>query len=184
MGLQSKHFLTIANVVSLVLSIPILASGIWLSAQHRSDCYQFLHGPVIALGLFILLVSALGLLGALRSSPWILCIYLLAMAILILLLLCFTAFAFAVTDGGAGEALSGKGFKDYRLGDYSTWLRRKVRSSENWRKIRSCLQDAQVCRSLEVYQLATDFNKAHLDPLQVCTCPNLCLYIHGSIPKP
>jgi hypothetical protein len=70
------------------------------------------------------------------------------MFLLILVLFCFTIFAFVVTNKGAGEVVGGKGYKEYRLGDYSDWLRKRVESEKNWRKIKSCLVDSKVCKSL------------------------------------
>lgn len=175
----SKHFLTIINLVTLLLSIPIFSAGIWLATRHHSDCYQFLQGPVIAVGLLIFFISLAGFVGAFSRTPWFLWFYLFAMSLLIILLLCFTIFAFAVTNKGVGETLSGKGYKDYRLGDYSTWLQRRVNDPKDWNKIRSCLQDAHVCSGLEVYKLATDFNNAQLTPLQsgCCKPPTVCNYL-------
>ncbi|PWA88702.1 hypothetical protein CTI12_AA102980 [Artemisia annua] len=94
----SNNLVGILNFITFLLSIPILAGGIWLSHQGTSECERFLDKPIIALG--------------------------------------------------AGEAVSGKGYKEYRLGDYSEWLRKRVESDKNWGKIRSCLVDSKVCKSL------------------------------------
>ena len=48
------------------------------------------------------------------------------MFLLILGLFILTIFTFAVTGKGGGEALPGKEYKEYRLGDYSKWLRKSV----------------------------------------------------------
>ncbi|KAI5012984.1 hypothetical protein ZWY2020_027938 [Hordeum vulgare] len=66
--------------------------------------------------------------------------------ILIALLLVFTAFAFVVTNHGAGSVVSGRGYHEYRLTEYSTWLQRRVKDADNWARIRSCLRDGSVCQ--------------------------------------
>lgn len=144
----SNNLVGILNFITFLLSIPILAGGIWLSHQGTSECERFLDKPVIALGVFLMVVSLAGLVGACCRVTWLLWVYLLVMFLLILVLFCFTIFAFVVTNKGAGEVVSGKGYKEYRLGDYSDWLRKRVESEKNWKKIRSCLVDSKVCKSL------------------------------------
>ena len=34
------------------------------------------------------------------------------------------------------------------FGDYSNWLRKRVKSTKNWNKFMSCLIDSKVCKSL------------------------------------
>ncbi|XP_078439452.1 tetraspanin8 [Wolffia australiana] len=145
----SNSLVGILNFVTFLLSIPILGAGIWLSQRGTSDCERFLDKPVIALGVFLMLVSLAGLIGACCGVTWLLWIYLFVMFILIILVFCFTIFAFVVTNKGAGEVVSGRGFKEYRLGDYSNWLQNRVNNANNWNKIRSCLADGKVCQSLQ-----------------------------------
>lgn len=169
----SNNLVGVLNILTLLLSIPIIGGGIWLSKQANTECERFLDKPVIALGVFILLVSIAGLIGSCCKVSWLLWVYLLVMFLLILLLFCFTIFAFVVTNKGAGEAVSGKGYKEYRLGDYSNWLQKRV--NNHWTKIRSCLVDSKICqRLLESGSTPVeDFYKEHLSALQVYLC--LCL---------
>ncbi|KAF6146368.1 hypothetical protein GIB67_020462 [Kingdonia uniflora] len=74
-------------------------------------------------------------------------VYLCVMFLLIVLLFCFTIFAFVVTNKGAGEVVSERGYKEYNFGDYSNWLQKRVNGNKNWRKINSCLMDSKVCKS-------------------------------------
>ncbi|EES13929.1 hypothetical protein BDA96_07G154000 [Sorghum bicolor] len=146
---MSNNVIRALTLVTLLLSVPIIVTGVWLrSRADGTECDHFLLStPAIALGTVLMAVSLLGLAGACCRATWLLWLYLLAMLALIVALLCFTVFAFVVTStGGAGEAVSGAGFREYRLGDYSTWLRRHVEGRKNWARIRSCLADAHVCR--------------------------------------
>jgi len=165
----SNNLIGILNFVTFLLSIPILGAGIWLG--HRADgteCERYLSAPVIALGAFLLVVSLAGLVGACCRVTWLLWVYLLAMFVLIVVLFCFTVFAFVVTNKGAGEAVSGRGYKEYRLGDYSNWLQKRVENTKNWDRIRSCLQDSKVCKKLqEKNETFTQFMASDLSPIEV-----------------
>ncbi|XP_059654562.1 tetraspanin-8-like [Cornus florida] len=151
------------------LSVPIVVAGIWLSQRGTTECERFLEKPEIALGVFLMLVSLAGLIGACCRVSLLLWIYLFVMFILIVLLFYFTIFAFVVTNKGAGEATSGRGYKEYRLGDYSNWLQKRVSSTKNWNKIKSCLMDSKVCKSL-IYDKANtqvqQFYLRHLSAIQ------------------
>nr|DAD32165.1 TPA_asm: hypothetical protein HUJ06_011016 [Nelumbo nucifera] len=82
---------------------------------------------------------------------WLLWIYLYVMFLLIVLLLCFMILAFVVTNKSAGEVLSYKGYKEYKLGDYSNWLHKRANNNKTWNKTKSCLMNSYVCNSLMVW---------------------------------
>ncbi|GAB4853622.1 Tetraspanin-8 [Ancistrocladus abbreviatus] len=168
----SNNLVGLLNFLTFLLSIPILSAGIWLSHKASTVCEKFLEKPVIALGLFLMLVSIAGLVGACCRVNWLLWLYLLVMFLLILLLFCFTIFAFVVTNKGAGEVLSGKGYKEYRLGDYSNWLQKRVGDTKDWNRIKSCLIDGKVCDSLkkENSTPASQFYAQNLSPIQSGCC--------------
>jgi hypothetical protein len=157
----------VLNFLTMLLSVPIIGFGVWLMKKHDSECVRFLQWPVIVLGVFVLVVSMAGMLGSwcgIRSLMWT---YLLVMFTLIFLLFVFTIFAFVVTNSGAGRVVSGKGYKEYKLGDYSNWLQKRVDNPSYWSKIKSCLADGQVCSDLTKYPTVDAFNKAPLTPLEV-----------------
>jgi hypothetical protein len=161
-----------------LLSIPIIAAGGWLANQHDVECYKYLEGPVIGVGVFIFVISVLGFVGSCYRMRFLLWLYLVAMLLLILLLFCFTVFAFVVTNKAAGDAVSNKGFKEYELGDYTTWLQRQIQNPSNWAKVESCLSQAKVCNSLNSdYPTQATFDQANLSPIQVCVRSDLFLSI-------
>ncbi|KAM7267857.1 hypothetical protein ACFE04_010023 [Oxalis oulophora] len=141
----SNNLVGILNFLTFIISIPILGGGIWLSKHGTSECEKFLDTPIIILGIFLMLVSLAGLIGACCRVTWLLWFYLVVMFLLIVLVFCFTIFAFLVTNKGAGHVVGGKGYKEYKLGDYSSWLRKRVSDRKNWNKIRACLVDSHVC---------------------------------------
>jgi len=165
----SNNLIGILNFITFLLSIPILGAGIWLGQRaDGTECERYLSAPVIAVGVFLLVVSLAGLVGACCRVTWLLWVYLLAMFVLILVLFCFTVFAFVVTNKGAGEAVSGRGYKEYRLGDYSNWLQKRVENTKNWDKIRSCLEDSKVCKKLQdKNETFTQFISSDLSPIEV-----------------
>ncbi|KAJ7295154.1 hypothetical protein O6H91_03G105500 [Diphasiastrum complanatum] len=176
----SNYLIGILNFATIVLSVPIIGGGIWLATKHNTDCVRFLQWPVTIIGIFILLVSIAGFVGGCFRVSSLLWIYLFVMFLLIFLLLCFTVFAFVVTNDGAGHALAGKGFREYRLEDYSTWLQKKVDDAQSWNRIRSCLADAQVCKGLnDEYPTSEAFSSAQLSPLQsgCCKPPFACKFV-------
>ncbi|CAL0325612.1 unnamed protein product [Lupinus luteus] len=140
----SNTLIGILNFVTFLLSIPIIIAGIWLSKQGVTDCEHWLEKPAIVFGVFLLMISVMGLVGSCCRVSWLMWVYLFIMFLLILLLFGCTVFAFVVTNKGAGEVLSGKGFKEYRLGNYSNWLQERV-SGRTWNNIRSCLVSSEYC---------------------------------------
>ncbi|CAN6482500.1 unnamed protein product [Victoria cruziana] len=182
MGFLSNNLLGILNFLAFLLSIPILAGGIWLSRGAGTACEEFLDKPLTVLGVFLLLLSLAGLMGACCRVNSLLWIYLFVMFVLIVLVFCFTVFALVVTNEGAGEAVSGRGYKDYRLGDYSNWLQKRVSNEGNWKRIESCLQDGNVCRSMVagVSMPQAQFYAQHLSPIQsgCCKPPSVCNFTY------
>lgn len=142
----SNNLIGILNLFTFLLSVPILGAGIWLADRASTHCEKFLDKPLIIIGAFLMFVSLAGFVGACCRVSCLLWFYLLVMFLLIILLFCFTVFTFVVTNKGAGEVLSGKGYKEYKLGDYSNWLQKRVNNSKNWNDIKSCLMDSKFCK--------------------------------------
>ncbi|MCO5547674.1 hypothetical protein L7F22_001125 [Adiantum nelumboides] len=180
----SNTLLAVLNAITLLISLPIIGAGIWLTTKHHNECARLLQWPAIALGVFILLVSIAGLVGSLCKSKGLLVLYMVVLFLLILAILAFTILAFIVTNKGAGHAVSDKGFKEYRLGDYSTWLQRHVVDKPaNWRKIKSCLIHAKVCKDLQEDKRAlslSSFYQQNLSPIQsgCCKPPTTCNFTY------
>ncbi|KAJ7541194.1 hypothetical protein O6H91_10G049800 [Diphasiastrum complanatum] len=178
MGL-SNYLTGILNFITMLLSLSIIGVGIWWALKHHTDCVSFLQWPLIIIGASMLLISMAGFIGGCFRVSWLLWIYLFMMFLLIILLVAFTVFAFVVTNPGAGHALAGKGFDEYRLQDYSTWLQKVVDNQKNWGHIESCLMDTQICNSLNRnYPTEQAFSSSHLSPTQsgCCKPPIACRF--------
>ncbi|XP_078443824.1 tetraspanin-8-like [Wolffia australiana] len=179
----SNSVIGILNVVALLVSIPVLGGGIWLAARGGGECERLLERPAMAVGIFLILLSLAGLVGSCCRVAWLLWVYLLVMFLLIVLVFCFTVFAFVVTNKGAGEVVSGHGYREYRLGDYSHWLQKRVNNAENWVKIRSCLHASNVCHAIHGGNQTIDqFIRRNLSPIQsgCCKPPTECGFVYES----
>ncbi|OMP00678.1 Tetraspanin/Peripherin [Corchorus olitorius] len=151
----------------------------------NEECGSILHTPMIVIGVLILIFSLAGLIGSVCDCPALLFIYQFFVLVMILAAVGFTIFALAVTNKGAGKFLSGKGYKEYRLGDYSHWLQKKVNNAEDWNKIKSCLIASPICTDFQrQYSNHTleNFNKQPLNSIQsgCCKPPNDCGFIYRS----
>ena len=79
-------------------------------------------------------------------------------------------FAFVVTNAKAGEVVSGQGFRNYRVGDYSNWLQQQVSSTSNWAAISSCIAASSVCPTLAAkYATQAALLSSNLTPAEVGT---------------
>lgn len=179
MGRFSNNIVGAINVITFLLSIVILGGGIWLATKGDSVCEKFLQWPVIGIGAFLMLLSIAGFIGVCCRVTFLLWVYLIFMFLLIILIFAVTVFAFVVTNKGAGEVLSNRGFKEYRLGDYSNWLQKQVDKSGNWKKIKSCLQDSKICKNLashSINETAQEFYNENLSPIEsgCCKPPTSC----------
>jgi Tetraspanin family len=165
----SNGLITILNILIVLVSLVVIGVGAYFSLQSNSDCEKFLMWPVLILGFFLLVISLLGIMGSCCGISFFLWIYLFAMFLLILVMLFLTVFVFIVTNKGVGDAVSGRGYKEYRLGDYSGWLQKQVGNYRTWSKIESCLKSAQVCHGFTEKELmsANEFYKKNLSPTQV-----------------
>ncbi|MQL84124.1 hypothetical protein Taro_016618 [Colocasia esculenta] len=176
---MSSNVIGIINFAAMLLSIPVLAAGIWLSTQPDNACVNLLQWPIIALGVLLLAVALAGFVGAFWRIPVLLYFYLAAMLVLILLLACLVIFVYVVTNSGSGHLAPSRAYLEYRLEDYSGWLRRRVQGSHKWERIRSCLSSTSTCSELnQTYRTAQDFFYAPISPLQsgCCKPPTQCGY--------
>ncbi|XP_050872405.1 protein TORNADO 2 isoform X1 [Lathyrus oleraceus] len=175
----SNNVIGIINFIAVLLSIPIIGAGIWLTTLQAESCVKILQWPVIILGILIFIVAMVGLVGAFWRIPMLLIFYLIAMIVLIVLLVSLVIFVYFVTLRGHGNIEPNRSYLEYHVNDFSIWLRRRVRSSHKWDGIKSCLSSSSICAELnQSYRLPQDFFNAHLSPLQsgCCKPPTKCGY--------
>ncbi|XP_061351623.1 protein TORNADO 2-like [Gastrolobium bilobum] len=175
----SNNVIGAINFVAVLLSIPIIGAGIWLTTEPADSCVKIIQWPIITLGVLIFVVALAGFIGAFWRIPWLLIFYLIAMVVLIGLLVCLVVFIYMVTLRGHGDIEPNRSYLEYHMDDFSGFLRRRVRSSYKWDRIKSCLSSTTMCAELnQSYRMAQDFFNAHLTPMQsgCCKPPTKCGY--------
>ncbi|RZC74111.1 hypothetical protein C5167_049590 [Papaver somniferum] len=173
----SHNVIGMINFIATLLSIPIIGAGIWLTTLPDNSCVKILQWPVVIIGILILVVGIAGFVGGFWRIPWLLLFYLVVMLVLIILLGCMVVFIYMVTLKGAGHLAPSRSYLEYRLDDYSGWLRRRVQVSYKWDQIRACLSTTSMCPELnQSYRFAQDFFNARITPLQsgCCKPPTQC----------
>ncbi|GFS43888.1 tetraspanin2 [Actinidia rufa] len=93
----SNNITAVLNFISLLCSIPIISSGVWLASKADTACVHWLRWPVVLAGVAVLLLSLAGFVGAYWNKSSLLAIYLLSMAALIVTLLILVVLAFVVS---------------------------------------------------------------------------------------
>ncbi|CAK9314435.1 unnamed protein product [Citrullus colocynthis] len=182
----SNHLIGLLNFLTFVLSIPILAGGIWLSSKANStECLRFLQWPLIIIGVAIMVVSLAGFAGACYRNTFLMWLYLFVMFFVIVALIVFIVFAYAVTDKGSGRTVPSRAYLDYYLQDYSGWLKDRVSEESYWGKISSCIRDSKVCKKMgrtvggvpETFEM---FNLRKLSPIEsgCCKPPTDCGFVY------
>ncbi|KAK9154132.1 hypothetical protein Sjap_001612 [Stephania japonica] len=182
----SNSLVGLINFLTFLLSIPILAGGIWLSSKANStDCLRFLQWPLIIIGAAIMVVSLAGFAGACYRNTFLMWLYLFVMFFVIATLIGFVVFAYVVTDKGSGRAVLNRVYLDYYLEDYSGWLEERVKSGSYWGKISSCIRDSKVCAKMgRTYMGAPEsadmFYVRRLSPIEsgCCKPPSECGFVY------
>ncbi|XP_038902578.1 tetraspanin-3-like [Benincasa hispida] len=182
----SNHLIGLLNFLTFVLSIPILAGGIWLSSKANStECLRFLQWPLIIIGVAIMVVSLAGFAGACYRNTFLMWLYLFVMFFVIVALIVFIVFAYAVTDKGSGRTVPSRAYLDYYLQDYSGWLKDRVAEESYWGKISSCIRDSKVCKKMGrtvggVPESVEMFSLRKLSPIEsgCCKPPTDCGFVY------
>ncbi|KAJ4979369.1 hypothetical protein NE237_010149 [Protea cynaroides] len=172
----SNTLIGLLNLLTLLASIPIIAAGLKM-AKNRTTCESFLQTPLMVIGFIILVISLAGFIGACFNVAWALWVYLFVMLLLTATLLAFTIFGFVVISEGGGVQVSGRVYKEYRLQDYSPWLRKRVEDPHYWRTIRTCILGSNTCAKLASWT-PLDYLQKDLTPVQsgCCKPPTSCNY--------
>ncbi|KAJ1394722.1 Tetraspanin/Peripherin [Sesbania bispinosa] len=172
------------NILSLLLGLAAVGTSAYIHI-HRgddaTDCQKVLQYPLLIGGVFVVLVSALGIVGSLCRVNTALYAYLLVTFMVVVGLAFFTIFAVFVTNRKVGQHISGKGYGEYRVADFSHWLQRYVVNDKNWDEVKSCLMDAHVCQNLALNRGRNNDSLIfkHLSTTQsgCCKPPGYCGFI-------
>ncbi|XP_044477361.1 tetraspanin-10-like isoform X2 [Mangifera indica] len=86
---------------------------------------------------------------------------------------------FIVTNNGSGHSVAGLRYKEYELKDYSSWFRKELNNTENWKRLKSCLVKKHDCNNLsKKYKTLKQYKSAKLTPIEAGCCqpPSECGY--------
>ncbi|EEF50679.1 conserved hypothetical protein [Ricinus communis] len=146
MARVSNYIISIINVIFIIFGLVALGSGVYIHVHGVNHCQKLMQNPLLIMGVFVLVMSLLGLLGSFMKDNSLLMLYLAMIFFLIfgLIVMTITVFAFVVTHKGDSgiKANDGLGFKEYRLEDFSKWLQMHVVDTYHWIPIKNCLIDA------------------------------------------
>lgn len=140
---QSNTILGILNIIAFLISIPIVfigAKAVSKAGTTNGGCLPMLMKPILIFGIFIMLISLLGVVGACCRNSSILWGYLVVMLILTISYALFYILSIMVIWNGSADTTTSSG--DDNLGGYSDILQKNVKDKENWNKIMHCLKDA------------------------------------------
>ncbi|KAG2655268.1 hypothetical protein PVAP13_1KG000200 [Panicum virgatum] len=175
--MMSNTVIGYLNLVTLLSSIPIIGAGLWLAHGSAATCESALQAPLLAIGFTVLLVSLAGFIGACYHVKWALWLYLLAMLLLAVALLGITVFGMAVTAAGGGRHVPCRPYQEFRIGDYSAWLQKRVQVDRYWRPALACVVGSGACPRIAAWT-PMDYLQHSLTPIQsgCCKPPTSCTY--------
>ncbi|XP_058075887.1 tetraspanin-10 isoform X2 [Magnolia sinica] len=150
------------NFLTMLIAVAVICFGVWMSIHH-DGCRKSLTLPVLGLGAFILLISLIGFMGALKNIAALLWIYLVVLCLVLIAILVFTVLA----------------YKEYQLKDYSSWFLKQLNNTQNWERLKSCLVKSEDCNNLpKKYKNLKQYKLAKLTPIEAGCCrpPSECGY--------
>ena len=161
----SNKVICFLNLFSLLVSIPIIGAGLWMT-KNSTTCQSFLQKPLLIVGLIVLIISLAGFIGSYYQVAWALKVYLVVMLLLIVTLLIITIFGSVVTSQGGGIGVPGRLYREFQFKEYSPWLRDRLKDPLYWNQIRGCIFGSKTCNNLLAWT-PFDYLKNDLTPVQV-----------------
>ncbi|KAF8019096.1 hypothetical protein BT93_H3849 [Corymbia citriodora subsp. variegata] len=157
------------TILTFLLSLPILASIIWLLYMKGYDCESLLRLPKLQIGigvalLFVFLIS--NLVVFLRAK-----VHALGLLVVMVPLILMLTMGLALVDAYKNESKAVIGSP--------TWLKDKVYRDNYWNYIKSCIYDSRMCDDLAARSLGLkpdDFSARKLSPIEFGCCrpPVIC----------
>ncbi|XP_019171146.1 PREDICTED: tetraspanin-10 [Ipomoea nil] len=178
MGSVSNFVIRWINFLTMILAVGVFGFGVWMGANH-DGCRKSVALHIIVLGALIFVVSVFGFLGAWKSNPFLLWIYLIMLFFILVAILMLTVLAFIVTNNGSAHSVNGLRYKEYQLQDYHSWFLKQLNSSHNWERLKSCLVKEADCDNLSKrYKTLKQYKSAKLSPIEAGCCrpPSECGY--------
>ncbi|KAG8661609.1 tetraspanin-8 [Manihot esculenta] len=169
----------LSSTLFLLFNLMALASGcfgvgsyLYFQIHRVTDCQNVVQKPLMVMGIILIVMSFLGLVGAIFKLTCLLWIYSVVALLVLAGLTAFALFVYTVEDTSGSGGLAGLGFKKHNAGgDYTQWLQNMVIDGKHWNGIRTCLIDHEICKRLEnTVQNSQDFYLKKLSPVQSGCC--------------
>lgn len=135
--------LGILNILAFLISIPIVfmgAKAVSKAGSTSGGCLSMLMKPILIFGIFIMVVSLLGVIGACCRNSSILWAYLVVLLVLLISYALFSFISMMIVWNGNADKTNSSG--DYQLSGFSSMMQNRVKDKENWNKIMHCLKEA------------------------------------------
>lgn len=166
------------NLVTFVISAVVV--GVWSSKSGAVKVdggitISAANNRIIIVAAFIMITSAAGFVGSYCRVRWLLRVYFVFLLILLLICMVLAIRAFLMTNKGSGEALPGKEYKEYRLGDYPNGIQKIVNDTQFWNQTKTLMVNSKVCTILNTKYLndtVGNFYKHPLTAIQVSSSFN------------
>ncbi|OIT35357.1 PREDICTED: tetraspanin-8-like [Nicotiana attenuata] len=175
----SNCFITTLNFFTLVASLILILVSVSFNMNiNGTVCQKTLQKPLLILGLFLLILSLMGIIGACCHVSFLLYIYLALLFVVLTGMIIYQLFCIvnAVThlDSNNQEP---KGEWEDKFQEYSHWfIKKRLPNDRDWEKIKSCLIDAKYCKYQIPKDRIADFYKNKLSSTQsgCCKPPTYC----------
>ncbi|XP_017637347.1 tetraspanin-8-like [Gossypium arboreum] len=184
----SNNIVGFVNLLSFLISIPMVIAGVSMSQGSAEECYQVMAKPMIIIGGFFMFFSLVGIIGACCNVTFLLIVYLVLMMFAIIVGIIFSMIMMIATSKEAEEVKTREGYKEYRLPDDPSWLAMAILKENSWESIKSCLTvpEHNVCTDLKERQInstATELDQNELTPIQsgCCKPPSECGFVYGGM---
>ncbi|KAL4182009.1 hypothetical protein AMTRI_Chr12g240330 [Amborella trichopoda] len=151
------------KICATLFSFPILGVGIWMLCMTDADCEYLLRMPKlkIILGVMLIIIFVFSNVAAVSPVRMLLftCLFVMFLLIVILIL----GILLVGSDGAESRGVSGS----------PRWLQMRVRNTENWQNVKSCIFTLDMCGDLAqrtMHMTSYDFNMMKLTPIESGCC--------------
>ncbi|CAL5338440.1 hypothetical protein CsSME_00021972 [Camellia sinensis var. sinensis] len=140
----SNAVITSFNFFGLLLSIIPIASATYIFINGPVSCDN--ESPVVTMGLgiFILVMSVMGLIGATAKCRVLMLTYLWMFSMVIIMALCMTTITFVVTCNSPADVV--KASRGYELKEFMPLFRKYMVNDEKWVEAKKCMIQQQFCK--------------------------------------
>ena len=148
----SNTVIGVLNILTLLLGVFAVGGSIYIHIHgaNATGCEKVVRYPLLIGGLFVVALSALGIMGSLYRVNVAMYIYIFLMLLFIVGLIVFAIVAELATNRKLRRKLSMNQHDEKRLEFFQDQLQRYVMNEEDWRVVKSCLMDAHLCRNLPI----------------------------------